>query len=205
MSEPGGAEVVLASASAIRRELLTRAGVALSVEVAQLDEPALMRRLKAEQPPLGPIDVARLLSCAKADEVSARRPEAWVIGADQVLALGSEIVTKAPDRDAARQALLRLRGRTHHLHSAVAVARGGRTIWSDVDSAALTVRDFSDHWLEAYLDAAGEALTRSVGAYQLEGLGVQLFEHIEGSYFTILGLPLLPLLAVLRRERIISS
>jgi len=123
-----------------------------------------------------------------------------VVGADQTLALGRTRFTKPVDRDAAREQLKALAGRTHELHSAVAVARDGRVLFSKVDTAKLTMRELSDDFLDAYLDTAGETVLASVGGYQLEGLGSHLFERIEGDYFTILGLPLFALLGFLRKE-----
>ncbi len=128
-----------------------------------------------------------------------------IIGADQVLALGAELLNKAPNMEAARAALRKLRGRTHELHSAVAFAEKGKVTWAHVATARLTMRDFSDAFLDDYLLRAGDRVGQSVGAYELEGLGVQLFDRIEGDYFTILGLPLMPVLAELRVRGIITK
>lgn len=186
----------LASGSAIRRQLLAGAGLAFTADPADIDE----RAADAANAHLPVCERARRLAEAKAAHVSLRHPRALVIGADQMLEIDGEVLTKAPNAEVARQALLRLRGKTHFLHSGIALARDGEVLWSAAPSAALTVRDFTDTWLAGYVAAAGDALTTSVGAYQLEGLGVTLFERIEGDYFTILGLPLLPLLAELRRR-----
>ena len=131
--------------------------------------------------------------------------EALVLGADQTLALGVRRFSKAPDRAAAREQLRALRGRTHTLHSAVALMRAGTVLFEHVDTASLTMRDFSDDFLERYLDEAGAAATASVGGYQLEGLGIQLFERVAGDHFTVLGLPLIPLLDWLRRAGILAK
>ena len=198
MAEP---TLVLASASGIRQQLLTGAGLQFVVDAADVDEPAIANTLAARQVP----ERARGLAEAKALHVSARHPGAMVIGADQMLELGGEVLSKAPDAEAARKVLQRLRGRAHHLYSGVALAKNSKIVWSLVQSATLHARAFSGHWLDTYCASAGEALTQSVGAYQLEGVGVQLFERIEGDYFTILGLPLLPLLAELRRLGLIED
>jgi len=137
--------------------------------------------------------------------VSRRHRGALVIGGDQVLALGPELLTKARDEAAARATLGKLKGRVHELHSAVALAADGKVLWSHTGTARLKMRDFSDAFLDEYVTRAGERIRQSVGAYELEGLGVQLFEAIEGDYFTILGLPLLPLLAELRAREMIAA
>ena len=195
---------MLASASRARRELLAAAGVAFTVEPADVDEPAIRRKL-AKMGEAGPLQVAEILARAKAEDVSRKHGGSLVIGADQVLALGSEILSKPADAGAARASLLHLKGRTHELHSAVALAEAGAVAWSHVATARLTMRDFSDAFLDEYVRRAGDRIGHSVGAYELEGLGVQLFERIEGDYFTILGLPLLPLLSELRERGRISQ
>jgi len=198
----GARQIVLASASRARRELLAAAGIAFTVEPADVDEPAVRRKLAAKTAPAA---VAEVLARAKAEDVGARHRDSLVIGADQVLALGDEILTKPGDAAGARATLTRLRGKTHELHSAVAFAEDGRVAWTHAATAGLTMRDFSDAFLEEYLVRAGDRIGQSVGAYELEGPGVQLFERIEGDYFTILGLPLLPVLAELRARGIISA
>jgi len=197
-------EIVLASASRARRELLAAAGLAFTVEPSNVDEAAIKKRIAGAGTP-EPSDVARTLARAKAEDVSARHAGAFVIGADQVLALGDELLTKAKDEAAARATLAKLKGRTHELHSAVVLAENGKVTWEHAATARLTMRAFSEKFLDAYLLRAGDHLFESVGAYQLEGLGVQLFDHIEGDYFTILGLPLLPVLAELRTRGIIAE
>jgi len=188
------APLVLASQSKVRRALLEAAGIAVEVRPADLDE----RAVEADAPHLGPGAVAALLAREKALSVAAALPGRLVVGADQTLALGDRRFTKPADRAAARAQLGTLSGRIHTLHAAVAVARDGDILFDHVDRARLTMRRLSDDFLDRYLDATGEAVTASVGGYQLERTGVQLFEKIEGDHFTILGLPLLPLLASLR-------
>ncbi len=195
--------LVLASGSSIRRQLLENAGVAITVDPAVIDERAALQPL-IERRLLIP-ELARSLAEAKAHTVSRRHPGALVIGADQMLELDGEILHKAPDVAAARKVLLRLRGKPHHLHSGFAIVRDGHVIASQVVSASLYVREFSETWFDGYIAANADALTKSVGAYQLEGHGVQLFDRIEGDYFTILGLPLLELLAELRRLQVIET
>jgi len=196
--------IVLASASRARRELLAAAGVAFTVEPADVDEPTIRRGL-AGKGDVGPSAVAEVLARAKAEDVSRRHARALVIGADQVLALGPDLLTKPKDEAAARDALHKLKGKTHELHSAVAFAEDGVVTWATAATARLTMRDFSDAFLDDYLMRAGDRIGLSVGGYELEGLGVQLFECIEGDYFTILGLPLLPVLAELRARELVLT
>ena len=180
--------LVLASNSAIRRSMLEAAGIPVDVSPADVDERAIEARAGVGHPG----EVAQLLAREKARVVSAR--------SDQTLALGERRFSKPADRAAARDQLRALAGRSHELHSAVAVARDGRVVFSHVDVARLTMRAISERFLDLYLDAAGTSVTASVGGYQIERLGVQLFERIEGDHFTILGLPLFALLGFLRRE-----
>ena len=198
-------EIVLASGSAIRRKLLASAGVLCSVEPAQVDEAALKAQLLNESDCVDPGQVAAVLARAKAEAVSVRNVGAIVIGADQVLALGSQLFDKPADQAEARDHLNRLRGRTHELYSAVVIAEAGQSVWGTCEVARLSMRRFSDAFLDAYLARAGERVCSCVGAYEYEGLGLQLFERIEGDYFTILGLPMMPLVAELRARGALST
>ena len=188
--------LVLASGSAVRRGLLEAAGIPVEARPASLDE----RAIEAGAPSEEPGAVAALLARAKALHVAAQMPGRLVVGADQTLALGRRRFDKPKDRAAARAQLRALAGRTHELHAAVAVARGPQVLYEHVGVARLTMRALTDAFLDRYLDAVGPAVVASVGAYQVEGPGIHLFERIEGDHFTVLGLPLLPLLAYLRAE-----
>lgn len=194
--------VILASKSAARRAVLDGAGVPYEVLVAGVDEDAVKTGLLAEG--ATPRDVADALAEIKALKVSRGRSD-FVIGADQTLDLDGQLYDKAPDLDAARERLKTLRGKTHKLHSAVVVAREGQPIWREVVTARLTMRDFSDDFLEDYLKVEGAASLGSVGCYRLEGPGAQLFSRIEGDYFAILGLPLMGLLDMFRRHGVLAS
>jgi septum formation protein len=190
------APLVLASQSKVRRAVLEAAGIPVDARPAHLDERAIEQQVASGKPD----DIALTLAREKARTVAAMSEARLVVGCDQTLALGARRFSKPANRAAARAQLLALRGKTHALHSAVAVVRGGAVAFSHVAVARLTMRAFSDGFLDAYLDAAGTAVSASVGAYQLERIGIHLFERIEGDHFTILGLPLLPLLDYLRRE-----
>jgi septum formation protein len=181
--------------------MLTDAGVIFSVQVADVDEDAV----KTMHDPADPVGLAVELARIKALAVSRQNPDAWVLGADQTLAFEGGLVSKAGSLTEARNRLSAMRGRPHHLHSGAALAWNGQIVWSDVDTAAMRVRDFSDTFLDAYLAAEGEALLACVGSYRLEGMGSQLFEAVEGDYFTVLGLPLWPVLAELRRVGVLQS
>lgn len=193
--------VVLASASTARRALLEAAGIRVSVCPSGVDEAAWKHSLAGR----GAAEVASALAAAKAEDVSKKNKDAVVIGADQTLALGDRLFDKPPTLAAAREQLISLRNNTHTLHSAVAIASDGRTIWQTVETARLTMRNFSDAFLEDYLAQAGLKVCTSVGAYQLEALGLQLFSAIDGDHTTILGLPMLPLLEQLRRLAVIPT
>lgn len=195
--------LVLASTSPARAAMLEAAGVAVARAAPSVDERTLDAAWSAEG--RSPADIARRLAEAKALSVSSADPEALVIGADQTLALGDQRFSKPASVAEARDHLKAFRGRIHHLHSGVALARGGTILFATVESAAMQMRTFSDAFLDDYLATMGEAVTRSVGCYQLEGRGLQLFERIDGDYFTILGLPLLPLLAALRWQGCLTS
>jgi septum formation protein len=188
--------LVLASGSTVRRALLEAAGIPVEARPANLDE----RAIEADAPSEDPSAVAALLSREKALWVAAGVPGRLVVGADQTLALGRRRFDKPADRAAARAQLKTLAGRTHELHAAVAVARGRDVLFEHVAVARLTMRPLSEIFLDRYLDAVGAAVSASVGAYQVEAIGIGLFDRIEGDHFTILGLPLLPLLAYLRAE-----
>ena len=198
-------EIILASGSLARRQMLASAGVAFVIDPAAIDEAKLLDQFKADTAGALPLDAARFLAQAKARDVSSRHSGALVIGSDQILALGDRLFSKAADEAGARATLLALKGRIHQLHSAVAIAFDNEIVWVHGETASLTMRLFSDAFLERYLAEASEALVRSVGAYELEGLGLQLFERVEGDYFTILGMPILPLLAELRARGAIPT
>jgi septum formation protein len=200
----GRPPLILASSSKSRAKLLEAAGLAFIVEPPGLDESA-MRQAVAGGEALAPHDVAEVLARAKAEAVSEVAPKAHVIGGDQVLAFGDVIMSKPESMEAARRQLLDLSGKTHTLHTSVAVATNGETIWADTTVAILTIRKLSPEFIGRYLAAAGEEVLSSVGAYQIESIGVQLFEKIDGDYFSILGLPLIPLLDTLRREGVIEG
>ncbi|MBN8938223.1 MAG: Maf family protein [Rhizobiales bacterium] len=195
--------LVLASKSKARGAMLAGAGIAVELIPADIDERALDDGWSAAGH--GPAEVARLLAEAKAKAVSLSMPGRVVIGADQTLALGNQRYSKPETIAAARDQLASFRGRIHHLHSAVALARDGELIFATVASAAMHVRNFSDAFLDSYLDRMGNEVLSSVGCYQYEGLGIQLFDRVEGNYFTILGMPLLPLLAALRKQGLVAS
>jgi septum formation protein len=180
--------------------MLEAAGLPIEIAPADINERAIEQGAGG-----GASDVATLLAREKAKVVSAQKTGRYVLGADQTLTLGERRFSKPGDRAAARAQLRDLRGRTHELHSGFAVARDGDVLVAQADVARLTMREFSDRFLESYLDAAGEAVTTSVGGYQVEGRGIQLFEKIEGDHFTILGLPLLRLLAWLRQEALLTE
>lgn len=201
------ANIILASGSRARREMLHAAGVSFTVEPADVDEDAIRAALYDENgdPTVEPADVAEILAVAKAESVSRLQPDAFVIGGDQVLAFADDILTKPKTEAAARRQLASFRGKMHALHSAVAIAHNGETLWSMVDTAEMHVRDFSEAFLDDYMRRAGRTVLDSIGAYLLEGLGMQLFERIDGDYFTVLGMPLMPLLAELRARGLLLA
>lgn len=180
--------------------LLANAGLQFEAVPADIDERAVQQASKATMPG----DIAALLAREKASFVSTRKPGHYVIGADQTLVLGDRLFNKPDGRAAAAEQIRALSGKTHELHSAIALVHDGRIKFETIAVARMSMRPLSGDEIRAYLDEAGEAVTSSVGAYQLEGLGVHLFERIEGDHFTILGLPLVPLLAFLRQQRLIG-
>lgn len=196
----GTKPLILASQSLARQALLTNAGIAFEAIPAEIDERAIQLASGLSRPG----EIATLLAREKAISVSLRHPGQFVVGADQTLALEQRLFSKPAGRAQAAVQLRALAGKSHELHSATAVARDSEILFEDVSIARMTMRALDGAAIRAYLDAAGEAVTTSVGAYQLEGLGVHLFERIEGDHFTILGLPLLPLLKFLRSEGLLQ-
>jgi septum formation protein len=192
--------LILASQSRARQALLANAGIAFEAMPAEIDE----REIQRASGLTAPGEIASLLARQKALWVSTRHAGGVVVGADQTLALGQRLFSKPAGRTQAAEQLQALAGGVHELHSAVAVARDGKIVFETVSVARMTMRQLDVTEIKAYLNEAGEAVTSSVGAYQLEGLGIHLFERIDGDHFTILGLPLLPLLAFLRRERLLA-
>ena len=190
-----GCDIILASASTSRRKLLEAAGIPFRCIPAGVDEAAIKRDHRSDT---GFEELARKLAIRKALHVSNGNPRSLVIGGDQVLAFEGEAFDKPDSVGEARRQLLRLRGKTHSLKTAIACARGNDLLWSHVESPQLTMRGFSTEFLDGYLASEGCSVTETVGGYKLEGLGIQLFDRISGDYFSILGLPLLPLLAFLR-------
>jgi len=196
----GKSPLVLASQSRARQMLLANAGIEFEALAAEIDERAVQQNSGLSAPG----DIAALLAREKALSVSALLSGKFVVGADQTLALRTRLFSKPGGRAQAAEQLRALAGRVHELHSAVAVARDAKIVFEAADVARMTMRRLGEAEIDVYLNEAGEAVTSSVGAYQLEGLGVHLFERIEGDHFTILGLPLLPLLAFLRSERLLA-
>lgn len=190
--------IILASTSPFRRRMLAAAGLPCRAVAPDVDEAVLKREMAVAKGCLRPSDVAAALALAKAQCVSARHPDSLVIAADQVLAHGNAVFDKPANMAAARQQLWQLRGTTHRLHTAAVLAQGGKSVWSCVEIATLTMRTFSQAFLEGYLAHVGPRVCATVGGYEIEDRGIQLFEHIEGDYFTIIGLPLLAVLAELR-------
>jgi len=201
MAEPRRSELILASASPFRRRMLEAAGLPFRVVPAEVDEAAIRRRV----PTADLARVAETLALAKAQAVSKTLPNALVIGADQVLVLGDQLFSKPMDVNEARAQLEKLRGQAHHLHTAAALAQAGEILWSHTETARLVMRSFSDAFLDRYLARMGAKVLQTVGAYEIEGHGIQLFERVEGDSFTIIGLPLLALLAELRARGAIET
>lgn len=196
-----GVSVALASASVVRRRLLEAAGLKFDVLASNVDEESV----RAALVDVDPVDVAEVLARAKAEDVAQRINAEVVIGADQVLAFGDDILAKPADMDEARAQLLALKGRRHQLHSAVVIAQDNEITWVHVETVDVTMRDYSPAFVGRYLSAAGSEALTSVGCYQLEGPGVQLIDKISGDYFSVLGLPLMQLLAELRRMQVLDA
>jgi septum formation protein len=205
MHRPDATPLILASRSTIRAKLLENAGIGIQQVPADLDEASMLKAMALEDDGATPEDAAQILAAAKALHVSAAHPGKLVLGADQTLSFEGAIHQKPSDMEAARRRLLSYSGKTHHLHSGAALARDGSIVWEHVATADLTMRDLSPGFIGRYLSACGPAALQSVGCYQLEGLGAHLFADIRGDYFTILGLPLLPLLEALRGEGVLDS
>jgi septum formation protein len=204
MQEPLQAEypeIILASGSAARAAILGSAGIRFRQQLSTVDEEVERERCTNGS---SPSEVALHLARLKAGAVFKNQPDAIVIGGDQVLAIGNEILQKPRDLNEARDQLKRLRGRAHELHSAAVVFSESKTA-EFIDVASMTMRDFSDKFIDCYLDMCGEGVLNSVGAYHIEGLGVHLFSEIKGDYYTILGMPSLPVLGELRRLSIICQ
>lgn len=196
-------QLILASKSPFRAALLKNAGIEFTSQSADIDE-------RAAETPLyetgaTPDDVALVLAEAKALNVSETHPDAVVIGCDQTLSLGDQVFHKPENMEQARRQLLQFSGKTHQLNSAVVLAKNGHTLWRHVSVARMTMRDLDPGFIGRYLGRVGDIALSSVGAYQIEGPGIQLFDKIDGDYFTIVGLPLLPLLAQLRKENLIDG
>lgn len=202
-NEPSGAGLVLASGSATRQAMLRQAGLDFEVETAAVDESEIKNALRADGAKVH--DVAEALAEVKAMRVSRLRTNAFVVGADQMLECGDAWVDKPTDRASARAQLLALRGKAHRLVSSVVVVQNGSRAWHHTEAVSLTVRPFSEAFLDDYLDRVGDRVLSSVGGYQLEGPGAQLFSRIQGDYFTVLGLPLLPLLGFLRLRGVLRD
>jgi nucleoside triphosphate pyrophosphatase len=191
---------ILASGSRIRADILTQAHIPFEIIKSDVDESVI----KSERTDLNPRDMALCLAEAKAAPVSLAHPDALVLGADQTMELDETLLDKLPDPALARERLQRMRGRPHCLHAGLALLQAGKPVWTFQQTSTIHVREFSDAFLDSYLERAGDALTASVGAYAYEGLGAQLFERVEGDYYAILGLPLLPLTAELRARGVLA-
>ena len=195
--------LILASGSSARAQMLEAAGIPFEIDKPTLDERAVEAPLRAAG--ADGAQIAAALAQAKALEVSARRPGRYVLGGDQTLQIGADLLSKPEGRAGARDHLRLLSGRSHHLHAAAALARDGQILLAMTDTATLSMRVLSDDYIATYLDAAGEAVLGSVGAYQIEGLGVHLFSHIEGQHPVIMGLPLQPLIDALRKLHLLRG
>ena len=199
---PDQSEIILASKSVSRKKLMSNAGLDFKQHVSSIDEEIIKQTfLKSGEPQ----DLPMILAQAKAMTVSEKFPDSWVIGSDQVLLFNGKVYDKPKSDIDARDQLLELRGNQHQLETAVCIVKNKELMWSVSDSSYLTMRDFSPVFLGKYLAAEGENVTTSVGGYKLEGLGLQLFDKIDGDFFTILGLPMLKLLSYLRQQNLIET
>jgi septum formation protein len=203
MTGRSAARLILASASPYRAAMLANAGVQVEKIPAAIDERAVEETL--EKSVLSPADIAQVLAQAKAEEVSSRCPDACVIGSDQTLSLEGVILHKPASMDAAIDRLMALSGKTHSLNSAVCLVRNGEVLWTHVETTHITFRKLDPAFIGRHLGRVGKKALTSVGAYQIEGEGAQLIEHIDGDFFSIIGLPLLPLLEQLRKQGIIDG
>ena len=193
--------LILASASKVRAQMLSNAGLSFSVEVSSVDEDTIKNAAGDKSVE----HIAEELAITKAQKVSANRSDALVIGADQILECEGKLFDKPEERASGFTHLQSLSGKLHRLITAAVVVQDGQVLWQATDDVRLTMRDLSDDFIEQYLDQAGEDVLASVGAYRLEDIGAQLFRHVEGDFFTVLGLPLLPLLGFLRQQGVIGS
>lgn len=205
MASPAASRLILASGSPYRRQMLEAAGLTFDVIPADIDEASLKSKFMACSSALNPAAIAGALARAKAQVVSSQNNGALVIGSDQVLTFEGELLSKPSDTAAARHQLEQLRGKTHRLLSAVAIAQAGEIVWEHVGEAVLTMRRFTGTFLDKYIATVGPRICQTVGSYEIEGLGIQLFERVEGDHFTIIGLPLLPLLAELRSRGVLAT
>lgn len=205
MTSRPSARLILASGSATRRAMLQAAGIVFDVVPADVDEPAVRHALLAENSNATPVEIAQALAAAKSKDVSRRNPGAIVIGSDQVLDCDGEIFSKPDGIAGVRATLEKLSNRTHSLHAAVALSCAGRVTWAACDSARLTMRRLSPSFIDGYVARTGGSVCQSVGAYQIEGYGIQLFDRVDGDHFTILGMPLLPLLGELRAKGALAT
>ncbi|MGI9351607.1 MAG: Maf-like protein [Rhizobiaceae bacterium] len=196
-------QIILASKSTHRAQLLDNAGIRFETCSAEIDEREVEKPLLEAE--LGGSDIAEVLAISKATHVSEKSRDAYVIGCDQTLSLQGQLLHKPEDMEGARRRLLALSGKTHELNSAVAIVRNGETYWSHVEVSRITFRKLAPGFIGRHLAAAGEGVLSSVGAYQIEGLGVQLFEKIDGDFFSIMGLPLLPLLSKMREMKLVDQ
>lgn len=194
-------DLILASASPARAEMLRAAGLAIEIAPARIDEAAVKAALRAEDAPAR--DQADMLADLKAKRIGSRHPDRLILGADQVLVADGTVFDKPADMAEARDQLLRLRGRSHQLLSAAVICQGGQAVWRHVGTARLTMRPFTEAFLDGYLAQAGEAVLGSVGGYQIEGRGAQLFARVEGDWFSVLGLPMLEILGFLRARGVL--